>query len=271
MDDMLLMRNKVACGQVVGRSHIATSTPCQDYVAARNSRGVGCVALADGAGSRAHSELGAQEAVKATLRILSRDFDELYTLASSDNFSVASRVIAACHRALKKKAQTLSVDIGTLACTLMFAAHKNGRYLAGHLGDGIIAMETSPGVVEVLSRPDNGEFANTTVFVTELDAASRFRIYAGAHSASAFAVMSDGTAESLYMRSSGQPAQALQKLLQWNRELSKTKMQNILGANLEQVFAKKTTDDCSIGLLSIPAMRPINQLENIAVPVAPNN
>lgn len=247
------MRYKVACGRVVGRSHIAASTPCQDFVATRNILGIGCVALADGAGSRANSEIGAEEAVKATLRVLRRDFDELYMLASTNYSAVASRVLAECHHILRKKARTLNVEISSFACTLMFVAHKDGRYLAGHLGDGIIAMETDEGTVKVLSHPDNGEYANTTVFITEPDAASRFRIYTGVQSTPAFAVMSDGTAESLYMRSSGQPAQALQKLLQWNRELSKKKMEGILAANLEQVFSKKTTDDCSIGLLSIPS------------------
>lgn len=250
MNSVLPMRYKVACGRVVGRSHIAASTPCQDYVAARNIRGIGCVALADGAGSRANSEVGAHEAVKATLRILSRDFDELYALTSTDYSAVASRVISECRRALDRKAQAFNAEVDTFACTLMFVAHKDGRYLAGHLGDGIIAMETEEGTIEVLSRPDNGEYVNTTVFITEPDAASRFRIYAGVHSTPSFAVMSDGTAESLYLRSTGRTAPALQKLLQWTRELSKSKAEGMLSANLEQVFGKKTTDDCSIGLLT---------------------
>ena len=244
------MRYKVACGRVVGRSHIATSTPCQDYVVAKNINGIGCIALADGAGSRAHSEIGAQEAVKATLRILRREFDSLYTLASSDCLAVASRVLGECLRVLGKKAKVLNVEIDALACTLMFVVHKDGRYLAGHLGDGIIASETAEGIVDVLSHPDNGEYANTTVFITEPDAAFRFRIYAGITATPSFAVMSDGTAESLYLRSTGRPAPALQKLLQWTRNLSKPKAEEMLSANLERVFGQKTTDDCSIGLLT---------------------
>ncbi len=62
--------------------------------------------------------------------------------------------------------------------------------------------------------------------------------------------MSDGTAESLYLRATRRPADAaLQKLFGWTRTLPKTKMVRILEANLEQAFSKKTADDCSIGLM----------------------
>ena len=64
--------------------------------------------------------------------------------------------------------------------------------------------------------------------------------------------MSDGTAESLYLRAAGRPAEAaLRKIFQWTREFSRAKSNCILAANLEQAFAIKTTDDCSIGILTI--------------------
>lgn len=243
-------RYKIACGRAVGRSHTVTATPCQDYVAARSARGIGCLALADGAGSRSHSEIGAQEAVKATLRALSRNFDDLYTLALADPAKVTTRILEECRSAIGKKARLLQLEPDAFACTLMFVAHKDGRYLAGHLGDGVIAIEMEQGTVEVLSHPDNGEYTNTTFFITESDAEAHFRIYTGVHSAPAFALMSDGTAESLYLRATRRPAGALLKLFQWTRELSKAKAEDILASNLVQVFGARTTDDCSIGLLT---------------------
>ncbi|GGC63568.1 hypothetical protein GCM10011400_59250 [Paraburkholderia caffeinilytica] len=145
----------------------------------------------------------------------------------------------------------MKCDVDAFACTLMFVAHKSGRYLAGHLGDGMIAMDDGVGEVITLSHPDNGEYANTT-FVTEPDAVQRLRIYAGECAASAFAVMSDGTAESLYLRATGQPARlALSKRFHWTRTFPRSKTEGILAQNLEQAFAGKTTDDCSIGLMVI--------------------
>ncbi len=246
------IRYKLSCARIVGRSHVASSTPCQDFVAARRTREMACVALADGAGSRAQSEIGAEVAVKATLRILCDRFDELYTLAISNRLDVATLIVDQCISALGKKAKAIDSTIDALASTLMFVAHKNGQFLAGHLGDGIIARAAADGEIETLSHPDNGEFANTTVFVTDAMARQRFRIYAGECASPAFAVMSDGTAESLYSRASKVPAApALQKLFQWNTELPKTKVGEILMANLTQAFAKKSADDCSIGLLTL--------------------
>jgi hypothetical protein len=63
--------------------------------------------------------------------------------------------------------------------------------------------------------------------------------------------MSDGTAESLYHKSSGVPAPAIQKLLEWNATLPRKKMKEVLGDNLQQSIASQTENDCSIGLLSI--------------------
>lgn len=246
-------RYKIACGRAVGRSHTATVTPCQDYVAARSTQGVGCLALADGAGSRSHSEIGAQEAVKATLRVLNRNFDDLYTLALTDPVKVATRVLEECRRTISKKARLQQLEVDAFACTLMFVAHKDERYLAGHLGDGVIAIETELGIVDILSHPNNGEYANTTFFITEPDAESHFRIYTGVHLAPAFALMSDGTAESLYLRATRRPAGALLKLFQWTRELSKAKAEDMLASNLAQVFGARTTDDCSIGILTSSA------------------
>lgn len=243
---------------MAGRSHAATATPCQDYVATRSTRGMACMALADGAGSRQHSASGAEASVKAALRLLSRDFDALHDLSQSDSAQVANKVLDACLGALGRKARTLQTGVEQLACTLMFVAHKGDRYLMGHLGDGAIMLETAPGQMEVLSHPQNGEYVNTTFFVTDRDAHMHLRIAAGVHATPSFALMSDGTAESLYLRANGQAAPALHKLFQWNRDLSRVRMEGVLSANLEQAFGRRTSDDCAIGLLSALPVTPLS-------------
>lgn len=246
------LRHKLACARLVGRSHAATSIPCQDFVAARTMRGVGGLALADGAGSRVHSGAGAEESVKSVLGLFHRDFEALHQLATVDPQAVARQVLDTCLARLRRRSRRMKCDVDAFACTLLFVAHKSGRYIAGHLGDGVIAMDDGAGKIIALSHPDNGEYANTTTFVTEHDAVHRLRIYVGECGASAFAVMSDGTAESLYLRAGGQPAEpALKQLFHWTRTFPRSKTEGILTLNLEQAFSKKTTDDCSIGLMAI--------------------
>ncbi|UVK97915.1 PP2C family serine/threonine-protein phosphatase [Pseudomonas sp. B21-048] len=246
------LRCKTACAFVTGRSHLKTQTPCQDYVAARESNEVTCISLADGAGSRARSEIGAQIAVTATLAFVCKNFESLWQNMDKHNAKAAQRLVNRCLDAFRRKSEKLGCDLNDLACTLSFVAHSHGRYLAGHLGDGVIASVNVDGQLQALSHPENGEFANTTLFLTDHKAASRLRLYRGQIEATTgFAIMSDGTAESLYHKSSGVPAPAIQKLLEWNATLPRKKMRTVLGDNLQQSIATKTGDDCSIGLLSI--------------------
>ena len=243
---------KTACAFVAGRSHLKTQTPCQDYVAARESNEVTCISLADGAGSRARSEIGARVAVTATLAFVCKNFESLWQNMDKHNAKAAQRLIYRCLDAFKRKSAKVGGDINDFACTLSFVAYSRGRYLAGHLGDGVIASLDADGQLQTLSHPENGEFANTTLFLTDNKAASRLRLYRGQIDAkTGFAIMSDGTAESLYHKSSGVPAPAIQKLLEWNATLPRKKMRDVLGDNLQQSIASKTGDDCSIGLLSL--------------------
>lgn len=252
MSSLVAYRYKTACARIAGRSHVQSSTPCQDYVSSRQGRDIACIALADGAGSRARSEFGAEVAVKATIRFVCKHFDMLWEQAAEDSGEVARQLTEYCLAALRRKARTLECAVEDLACTLLFVAQQGERYLIGHLGDGLIARLTGDGRVEALSHPDNGEFANTTRFLTDPSAVRRLRIARGTDDGSGgFAIMSDGTAESLYLKASRTPAaSAIQKLLGWNAALPRARMEAILAANLEQAFARKTTDDCSIALLS---------------------
>ncbi|MEB0048411.1 MULTISPECIES: PP2C family serine/threonine-protein phosphatase [unclassified Pseudomonas] len=243
---------KTACAFVAGRSHLTTHTPCQDYVAARQSNEVTCIALADGAGSRARSDVGAQVAVTAALAFVCKNFESLWQNAEKSHAKAAQRLINRCLDAFRRKSKKLGCEINDLSCTLSFVAFSRGRYLAGHLGDGVIARVDIDGQLLALSHPENGEYANTTLFLTDPKVAGRLRMYRGpVEGATGFAIMSDGTAESLYHKSSGIPAPAILKLLEWNTSLPRKKMKSVLADNLQHSIASKTGDDCSIGLLSI--------------------
>jgi hypothetical protein len=212
-----------------------------------------CVALADGAGSCAKSEVGAETVVRTTLRMLSSQFDELYEMCVNAEESARHHIHDKLLGSLRRAARRHECEVGALASTLIFIAHKGNRFLAGHIGDGLIARVEDAGTAHTLSAPDNGEFANTTVFVTDPTALPRFRLFHGEpeHTTAGYAVMSDGCAESLYDKRTGTPAPAIGKLLSWNQALSRTKMNAILATNLEQIFSRKSADDCSLALLSI--------------------
>jgi hypothetical protein len=246
-------RYSVACGRIVGRSHIAAQVSCQDFVSVRRSASMACIALADGAGSRERSEVGAEVVVRTTLRLLTAQFDETYAMCVAAEESARRHIHDRLLESLRRAASRHGCDVRALASTLLFVAHKGDRFLAGHIGDGLIAQIDEGGKPHTLSPPDNGEFANTTVFVPDPIAVERFRLFYGGpeQSASGYVVMSDGCAESLYDKRTGTPAPAISKLFSWNQELSRSKMDGILAANLQEAFSKKSADDCSLALLSV--------------------
>ncbi|WDU61416.1 PP2C family serine/threonine-protein phosphatase [Pseudomonas poae] len=245
-------RALTACAFIAGSSHAKTQTPCQDFVAARRVKGITCIALADGAGSRSRSEEGAKVVVNTMLAYICRHFETLWKMAENNPVTAAEEVISRCMKALQLKAVELECNADDLASTLLFVAHSHGRYLAAHLGDGLIAMVDSEGQAHVLSLPDNGEFTNTTVFVTDPRAVPRLRIYCGlTQDHAGFMIMSDGAAESLYQKVTTTPAPAIKKLLEWNIRLPRKKMKAVLEGNLGDSIASKTSDDCAVGLLSV--------------------
>jgi hypothetical protein len=212
-----------------------------------------CIALADGAGSRERSGIGAEAVVQASLVMLEANFDWIYGLCELGNGTAQQYIHQRLMAAIQVEATKLACEVSALASTLLFVAHKQGRFIAGHLGDGVIVHVDQKGHAQTLSHPENGEYANTTVFVTDNLAVDRLRLLHGEldAGASGYALMSDGSAESLYDKQSGKPATAVSKLIEWNATVSRKKIESILIGNLEGSFTKKSSDDCSLALLSI--------------------
>ncbi len=238
-----------AGGKCVGRGHIKTSTPCQDAVAIKLVGSVGCIALADGAGSRKHSDRGAQICVDSIVRYLAKQFDCLFDLSRVRPELVSEKILNVAMVAMRRYVRRKKYGLEDMACTLLFAAYKDGKVLAGHLGDGVIGIQNGA-EVSVLSLPENGEYANSTYFVTDKGAQTRMRIYHIDVSGQVGVIlMSDGTSESLFSRSTGGLAPAAKTIFSWASKLPSKKMNDVLEQNLEHVFKTKTTDDCSIAII----------------------
>ncbi len=239
---------KVAAVQILGKSHLRSGQPCQDYATGRRRGSVAAVALADGAGSRAHSEVGARASVLATLRFVLGDFEGIYAAIRSDPKSVKGAISSKLRDVLAREASKLGQPIDQLASTLLFASVCAGRFVAGHLGDGAIVLDKREAPLSVLSHPDNGEYANSTFFTTDHGAAGRLRLYSGQMEAGGLALMSDGAAEALYHRETRLPAPAIRQLMDWHQRLERRKMEDVLAQNLRGAMCK-STDDLSLALI----------------------
>ena len=255
---------KVAGHAVQGRGHATQNIVCQDKVDVVRfpDKCSALVALADGAGSSTHSHIGAEYAVSEIGKII-RDRFELYF---EDPEKAGSDIVDRLQRGLRGLALAHSVPFKSLSSTLLFVyvrrSRKITRFFAGHIGDGVIAIRRR-NKCEVLSYPENGAFANSTVFLTSVKAVEHFRVYSGTFKGNVgFLLLSDGTAESLYVKRNGAMAPACDTIQSWFDKYPQKKVAMAINRNLELVLKKMTLDDCSIAALGITGIECVRQAKN---------
>jgi hypothetical protein len=118
-------------------------------------------AVADGAGSASHSQIGSGEAVEILLKVVSQSGVKPADMSQQQVCGWYQEVL----EHLRTVASRESLPIGELACTLLLAAvWKNGAVLA-QIGDGAWVLEKD-GSLMAGTWPETGEYANVTVFLT---------------------------------------------------------------------------------------------------------
>ncbi len=240
------MQIKIVSAAVQGKAHIETGTPCQDSVDFRKYHHGGVIALADGAGSRLLSQIGARLACDSICRLCEQEFDSLY-LAEDEK----------CQKIIVKQIQEdLSLsgyELDEISCTLLFVAWQDGKVLSGHIGDGMIFLVDDL-KMEVFSYPENGGAANQTYFITETNASDHLRIQKCEINDGTFLMCSDGGMASLYQEVEKKPALAIAKLTRWLHHEEETKVNEALRENIETLFKLKTNDDISVIMMRIESM-----------------
>jgi len=161
----------------IGKYHIDNNIPCQDDFAFRVVGDVLIGVVCDGAGSSAHSEIGAKECSRSVLDSIEMNLGEgestrLETVCGRDNLEGAVDV---ARNRLQSMADEKGFAFKDLSCTLVgcIASSRGGCFF--HIGDGFCIAEFD-GQTPIVSLPENGEYANETYFVTATDWAARLRI-----------------------------------------------------------------------------------------------
>jgi len=150
-----------------GQSHLRCGTPCQDASAWEVlPGGGGVVAVADGAGSSALSDLGAQKAVDTVLRTI-------HTLLSDDLRPTASDMEAAIELAIeearieiRKAAVREDATDDDFSTTIQVAVAYPGRIAFAQLGDGACVLrDATSDSYDLVFPPQEGEHAGETCFL----------------------------------------------------------------------------------------------------------
>jgi hypothetical protein len=241
-----------AFAYVIGRDHEKRDQPCQDRVVCRtNADGLqSSLVLCDGAGSCERSELGAQDLCDWFPTWVDEAQADFWSLAPAELVSRAARGIATRLETLATEAGCLVHDLSsTFMAVVVRQSSESLDYRIFHLGDGVVAGIGSDGQV-VLSAPDNGEFANETVFTTSSRLSESLRVVAGEMPrGSGFVAMSDGSGASLYLKSRQALAPAIAEMLAWLNEHDAETVSAAIEQNVRELLCAKTGDDCSLGFL----------------------
>jgi len=144
-------------------------------------------AVADGAGSAQHSDIGSREAVDHLLKVV-RPTGVDVDLLGEDQVREWYQTV---YEHLQGVATREAIPINELACTLLLAVvWKNGAVLA-QIGDGAWVLEKD-GELMAGTWPETGEFANITVFLTSQGALDHLQFKRLEGKISAVAGFTDG-------------------------------------------------------------------------------
>ncbi len=154
----------------IGTSHQRYNMPCQDYGGVRcladGSMVVG--AVADGAGSASHADIGAKVVVQTALESLSAIAPTWQAEPpTSETAQTWGRdLLNAVLTALAQHASQKDCQIHDLAATLLAFIATPQWLTALQIGDGFMVVRPVDGDYQLVFQPDKGEFANQTTFVT---------------------------------------------------------------------------------------------------------
>lgn len=242
---------KAVCCAVQGSGHKKLQLPCQDKTFATNKNGVHIIALADGAGSARLSHYGAERVVQDASEYIATHFMEC--IRCDDGRAIKMELLEFLRKGLEDEAEKHQCDSADLASTLLFASVYQDYFILVHIGDGVIGYLEGE-TLKVASAPDNGEFANATTFVTSTGALASMRLFKGdLKDKDAFVLMSDGSEQSLYNKSSKQLAGVIKRLMHRTCLVDKLSMEAQLESAFNTVIARNTQDDCSIAILARPS------------------
>lgn len=173
---------RVIGASVQGVSHIKTGQPCQDAHAwSLLPNGTLLAAVADGAGSAALAEVGAELAVQAAVNFLRHEFIE--NALPADEAAWQTRLVDALKSArqrLEDEALTRACALRDLAATLIVVVATGELVAAAHVGDGAAVLNAGDALL-LLAAPQASEYVNETTFLVSADylSAAQFDCWQG--------------------------------------------------------------------------------------------
>jgi hypothetical protein len=182
----------VAGASVQGTSHERSSTPCQDnHCWHEVANGILAVAVADGAGSSAFSDIGAFLAAQTSIATARRQLHTSVPDSEQDWQALLRTIVQAARHTLVEVADILGKPPVDLATTLLVALVTRERVAAIQIGDGAVIAEVA-GELLAITRPPPQEYVNEATFLTAPTFLDRAELVVQSAAVHGLAVLTDG-------------------------------------------------------------------------------
>lgn len=192
----------IVAARARGSAHEVRGEPCQDAYAVQVVDDWLIACVADGAGSARFSDHGSWLVVSTFVTTLAEQVAAGAWLAHDD---LAAAVEAWTRAAIAQARATLVEDARARGCdpparlrdfasTLVGVAIGPEGGACAHVGDGVIVRRGDAGWT-MLSAPENGEYADTTYFVTDEEWSGHLRVTPVGADCATVVLMSDGAGE----------------------------------------------------------------------------
>lgn len=183
----------VAAVTVQGTAHKKVDVPCQDAIHWQISpAGALVIAVADGAGSATQAETGAAIAVRRAVEYLCTSEITLADIIENDWQILLMGAFQSVLAAIVAEADTSRTPLREFASTLIVTLATPDFVLAGHIGDGASVVGDNEGNIRLLTGPQNGEYANETIFLVSPDALATVQLVKLQKTVRHLALFSDG-------------------------------------------------------------------------------
>ncbi|MBO5934617.1 MAG: protein phosphatase 2C domain-containing protein [Clostridia bacterium] len=176
-----------------GQLHNAQRRRCEDYATSYQTADITAIAVADGAGSLSDSADGAMTAAKTASRYIADNFEKIYSSQNpeKEKFFIIEAIKYEIEKSYGRE------DFENFGSTLLCVAVKDNRYIAVHLGDGVIGSANADKTAKtVFSAPMNGLTKNQTYLTGMKNVFRYLRVYTGlTDDISEFVIFTDGIAD----------------------------------------------------------------------------
>jgi len=159
---------------VIGSSHLKTGLPCQDAnrcLMFNDREPILIAVVSDGAGSAQYADLGSSLVCNSVLEKLKAFFQSGNTIDDL-NKEYVETLIQDVNKEIREFACLYNSTSREFACTIISAVVCLNKAIFFQIGDGAIVVMSPDdnGLLNWVFWPQNGEYANTTFFLTDENA-----------------------------------------------------------------------------------------------------